>query len=41
MTTGQVLKKDLGLSKFKYVLIQKVIELPINVYIITVDSRFP
>jgi hypothetical protein len=41
MTTGEVLKKDLGLSKFKYVLIQKIIELPTNIYIITVDSRFP
>ena len=41
MTTGQILKQDLGLSKFKYLLIQKIIELPMNVYIITVDSRFP
>lgn len=41
MSTGEQLKKDLGLSKFKYVMIQKIIDFPISFYVVTVDSRFP
>lgn len=41
MTSGKKLKQDLGLSKFKYAIIQKMIELPLDVLIITIDSRFP
>ena len=41
MTTGEKLKRDLGLGNFKYVMIQKVINFPIPFFIITVDSRRP
>ncbi len=39
--TGIKLQKDLGLSKFKYVYIQKIIDLSLDFYIITLDSKFP
>jgi len=41
MTTGEKLKQDLGLEKFEYVIIQKVIDFPIPFFIVTVDSRRP
>ena len=40
-TKGRQLKSDLGLDQFKYAYIQKIIDLAMDVYIITVDSRFP
>lgn len=41
MKSGEKLKQDLGLGKFKYILIHKILSLPINVYVITINSRFP
>ena len=41
MTTGDGLKRDLGLSKFQFVTIQKVVGLGIPTFVITVDSRHP
>lgn len=41
MTTGEALKKELGLSKFTFVTIQKILGLAIPTFIITVDSRHP
>ena len=38
---GRQLKTDLGLDKFKYAYIQKVIDMAQDVYIVTVDSRYP
>ena len=40
-TWGQILKKDLGLERLQYSYIVKIIDIPINVYIIFFDSRFP
>jgi hypothetical protein len=40
-TTGERLKRDLGLANFPYVMIQKVLDVPIPIYIITIDSRRP
>lgn len=40
-TAGQQLKHDLGLGKFPYVMVQKVIDVPINILVVTVDSRRP
>lgn len=41
MSAGEQLKKDLGLSKFTYVWLNKVLGMAQNVYIVTVDSRYP
>lgn len=41
MNTGEKVIKGLGLLKFQYIYIQKMIDVPINIFIITVDSRFP
>ena len=41
LTKGRQLKSDLGLDKFKYAYIQKIIDMAQDVYIITVDSRYP
>ena len=41
LTTGEKLKHDLGLDNFKYVYIQKLIDISIQVYIITLNSRYP
>ena len=38
---GRQLKTDLGLDKFKYAYIQKIIDMAQDVYIVTVDSRYP
>ncbi len=38
---GKQLQHDLGLGKFNYVMIQKVMDVPMNIYIVTVDSRRP
>ena len=40
-TWGQILKKDLGLERLQYSYIVKIIDIPINIYIIFFDSRFP
>lgn len=40
-TSGSQLKFELGLGKFPYVMLQKVIDVPMNVFVITVDSRRP
>lgn len=39
--TGPEVKQKLGLSLFKHVVVQKVLEGPGNLYIISVDSRYP
>jgi hypothetical protein len=41
LTTGQKLLNAFKLNKFKYVWIQRIIDLSVNVWIITVDSRRP
>ena len=41
MTTGENLKIELGLSKFPYVMIEKIIDFPYQFFIITLDSRRP
>lgn len=41
MTTGEKLKRDLGLLRFKYVYIQKIINTSIRILKITVFSRYP
>ena len=41
MYAGKQVKKALGLTKFPYVFVQKIINFPINVYIFTLDSRYP
>jgi len=41
MTEGQILKKELGLSNFKIVWIRKIIDIPLNIYIIYFNSRYP
>jgi hypothetical protein len=41
LTKGRQLKSDLGLDNFKYAYIQKVIDMAQDIYIITVDSRYP
>ena len=38
---GQILKKNLGLENLSFVYIVKIINIPINVYIVFFDSRFP
>ena len=38
---GTDLKKALGLSKFTYVYIQKLMGAPIVIFVVTLDSRFP
>lgn len=40
-TIGITLKKSLGLGKFPYVMCQKVMDVPMNIFLITVDSRRP
>lgn len=40
-TQGRQLKRDLGLENFKYAYIQKIIDMAQNVYIVSVDSRYP
>ncbi len=40
-TRGRQLKKDLGLGKFKYAYIQKIINMAQDVYVVSVDSRYP
>lgn len=40
-TAGSQLKTDLGLGKFPYVMLQKIIDVPMNIFLITVDSRRP
>lgn len=40
-TAGQKLQKDLGLGNFRYVTIQKVLSIPMSVYVLTFDSRYP
>jgi len=39
--TGKQLIRDLGLSEFKYYWIQKVLNVSINMFIVTIDSRYP
>lgn len=41
MTTGQQIKRLFGISKFKYAYIQQILNLPIVVYLITINSRYP
>jgi hypothetical protein len=40
-TTGERLRRDLGLDNFPYVMIQKILDVPVHIYLITVDSRRP
>lgn len=40
-TAGQKLQKDLGLDNFRYVTIQKILAIPMSVYVLTFDSRYP
>lgn len=40
-TSGSKLKVSLGLKKFPYCMIQKVIDVPMNIFVVTVDSRRP
>ena len=39
--SGKQLKKILGLEDYDYVWIRKIINLPISVYIVVYNSRFP
>lgn len=39
--TGEELKAELGITKFKQAFIQKVMNSPVQIYIVTVDSRYP
>jgi hypothetical protein len=41
LTTGQILKRELGLANFKTVWIRKIIDLALNVYIVYFNSRYP
>jgi len=41
MTSGQILKKELKLSKFKFAQVQKIVNIGIPIFIITIDSRYP
>lgn len=41
MSSGVQLKKELGLEKFKYSYIQRVLDSPLEIYVITVDSKYP
>ena len=41
MTRGEALKKSLGLQKFTYITIQKVINAAIPIFVLTMDSRHP
>jgi hypothetical protein len=38
---GLQLTKDLGLEQFKYIEFQKTLNLPLDIYIVTVDSMYP
>jgi hypothetical protein len=40
-TAGQQLKIDLGLKKFRHVMIQKVMSISQPVYVVTYNSRYP
>ena len=40
-TAGEILQKDLGLENFRYVTLQKVLAVPLSIYILTFDSRYP
>jgi hypothetical protein len=39
--TGDLIKQQLGLLKFKFVQIQKILNIGIPIYIISIDSRYP
>lgn len=41
LTTGEILKKELGLENFKTIWIRKIIDLPMHVYIVYFNSRYP
>jgi len=41
MTTGEILKIELGLQNFDSIWIRKIIDLAINVYIVYFNSRYP
>lgn len=38
---GQQFKRDLGLNNFEFVWVQKILGLPFNIYIVTLDSKHP
>ncbi len=38
---GEKLKHELGLGKFKYVLIQRALGISLPIFVISFDSRFP
>jgi hypothetical protein len=40
-TTGEILKKDMHLTKIKCVWIQRILSVPYPIYILSYDSRFP
>jgi hypothetical protein len=39
--TGSQLKTALGLDNFKYVYVQKILSVPMLIFVVTMDSRFP
>jgi len=41
ITRGEILKRDLGLSGFDYVYIQKILGISPSIYTITYDTRYP
>jgi hypothetical protein len=41
MTAGEQLIADLGLEKFRYIFVQKVLGYALPIYIITFNSRYP
>ncbi|MFC1670030.1 hypothetical protein ACFL20_06515 [Spirochaetota bacterium] len=41
VTTGQKLKRDLGLEHFNFCLIRKVMDIALTFYVVYVDSRYP
>jgi len=41
LSRGAQLKKDLGLTNFKYAYIQRIIGMSMPVYVVTIDSKYP
>ncbi len=41
LTTGEILKKELGLTAFNTIWIRKIIDLPMHVYFVYFNSRYP
>lgn len=41
LSYGEQLKRDLGLERFRSVVIRKIINLPLNIFLVYYNSRFP